>query len=566
MKTKRILSLVLAVAMLGTMAISASAAETSKVYLTDDFPESAYSSPDHYQVAGGYASFNDAGKLVFKPFDHDGNPETALVQNDMRINGSGPYWSISANNKYNATAVTPEQLRALGYYYYYTNWNASAHMSASTNSRGNSAMLTAFGNSFWGNKRWLHRILAERWTAEENEAFVFTAEIEPIQTTVRTKMGYKAETDTYSSGFSMGGNIYELHVSTVGEDEIATNMSQTGVSIGATKVPEAEPVEPGVKYENVTVNIGGVAFGEEACNKVYDYATVLTPSAEGKFSRQNYVDGVALGKAASVTGNSVESYAFLTHQGISYKAAKARAYSLSLAEGAFNVARTATGLVPTSTVSIPVKFSQPVAAATFDTDAVTITGVCDGEEIVLVNGEDFEITALTEVIEGNEIYSTATIVLNTDLKDDAEYTITFPGTITNTAAIALEGYNTINFTTPTPEIKLNAFNVVKNWGSDAEATATDFVADGTLQLASLKLTNTTEAAKNVAVIYAVYGTNGQLTDVVFADDTVAGGVATEIGAGVTLSETGTVKAFVWDGISSLKPYSKETVKTIAAAQ
>ena len=34
----------------------------------------------------------------------------------------------------------------------------------------------------------------------------------------------------------------------------------------------------------------------------------------------------------------------------------------------------------------------------------------------------------------------------------------------------------------------------------------------------------------------------------------------------TLSATGTVKAFVWDGISSLKPHAEETVKTIAAAE
>ncbi|MBR5587118.1 MAG: hypothetical protein IKW02_04055 [Clostridia bacterium] len=559
MRTKRFLSLVLAVAMLGTMAISASAAETSKIYLTDDFPESVYTNGNTLLAAGGMGSFNDAGKFTFKGFDVDGDPETSDTKtSDFRINGnSGAYWSKSGSYA-GAYAVTPDRLRQLGISYYYTNWNSGGLWGFSTNSLGHNALYAKQGTgSFKSSFHCLYRILPERWLSEADEALVFTTEIEPIATTY-TLTGTSFQMSTT-------GHLYYLQASTV-VDGAATNIKTTGVSTAFAKTETVVDAEAGTKEISWTTKVGGVEVPQSDCGKVFNYTTVLSYKDDATLTRQNYVDGVALGSPVDVEGNAVESYDFMADRPWGYKAANAKLYSLSTAAGAFNVTRTSTGLVPTSATSIPVKFSQPVDAATYDADAVTITGVSDDKTTTLVNGKDFELTALTEVVEGSEIYSTTNIILNTELEEATDYTITFPAEICNTAAISLGAYNTINFSTPTPEVKLNAFDVIKGWGTDAEAVAEEFVADGSLQTAKLALENTTEEAKNVAVIYAVYGNNGQLKEVVYADDRIAALSETEITAGTTLTDEGTVKAFVWDGISSLKPYSKETVKTIAAAQ
>ena len=552
MRTKRFLSLLLAIAMLAAMTISASAAETSKIYLTDDFPESVYTNGNTLLAAAGLGTFDDAGKFTFKGFDIDGDPETDdKVKNDFRINGNGPYWTKTSTYA-NTSAVSPDRLREVGATYYMTNWNASGWWTYGTNSLGHNALHTKIGTSFWGNKTFLHRILPERWEAEADEALVFSVEIEPIQTT-HTISG---------TSVSPGDDVYKLHASTV-VDGVATNIKTTGLGLGMTKTTTVVDEEAGTKETSWVMKIGGVEVPQSACNRVYNYSTVLKYVDAENLSRQNYVDGVELGSAANVVANAVEGYNFMADQTWSYKASKAKVYTLSTAAGAFNVARTGSGLVNKNTVSMPVKFSQPVEAATYDADAVTITGVRGDDEITLVNGRDFDVSNVTEVIDDTEIYSTAVITFNEELEEATDYTITFPGTVKNTAAVELEGYNTISFSTPTPDIVIDSFNIVKGWGSDAETTVDAFAADGTLQVASLELRNTTEAAKNVAVIYAVYGSNGQLTDVVYANDTVAGATGTVIGAGMNLTAVGSVKAFVWDGISSLKPHSEATVKTIA---
>lgn len=198
-----------------------------------------------------------------------------------------------------------------------------------------------------------------------------------------------------------------------------------------------------------------------------------------------------------------------------------KAYTLKTAAGAFN-ASTATAVVPVNATNIKVKFSQPVNAITYDKTAVTMTA------------------------------------------EDTDYVITFPGTIENTISKKLDGYNTVSFSTPKPEIAINSFDVISGFDSDAEAVAAGFVANGTLQGAKLNLTNTTDAAKNVAVIYAVYASNGQLKDIVYINDSIEADTTAAFHTGVKLSETGSVKAFIWDGLTSVKPYRDATVKTIAA--
>ena len=254
--------------------------------------------------------------------------------------------------------------------------------------------------------------------------------------------------------------------------------------------------------------------------------------------------------------------------GYSYAAGTSMAnfkmYTIKNGVGAFNVSTTAGDVVPAKTKVIPVKFSQPVAPENFDATAVTVTK--NGE--ALVYGADYSVTELDQYVgeNGGETYSTASVVFE-QLDMSSEYVITFPTTITNELGTTLaEGYNKVEFITPQPDIKVNGFNAVKGWGSEEEAVVDAFAADGSLQGAALTVENTTGAAKNVAVIYAVYGVNGQLADIVYANDTVAATSETEIGAGVKLGAAGTVKAFVWDGVSSLTPHSGATVKTIAAAQ
>lgn len=226
--------------------------------------------------------------------------------------------------------------------------------------------------------------------------------------------------------------------------------------------------------------------------------------------------------------------------------------------GGMTVSRIGTGDVATSTVAVPVKFSQPVYAPTFNPANVTVT--VNGEP--LAYGDDFTVSGVTEEVSGTgasaEVYSKATVTFCDNLEAASVYEITFPAAITNEIGTAIAN-RTVTFNTPSPDVVVGNKLITKAWGTDSAENVGAFVKNDGLYGASLDITNTTENNKAVAVIYAVYA-GGKLKDVVYANDTIAAKATATIGAGVELSSDATaVKAFIWDGLTSLKPGTDASV-------
>ena len=374
-------------------------------------------------------------------------------------------------------------------------------------------------------------------------------------------------------------NIYRENASTEAFSNTSLNNMGYKLSITYTADPDAELADGIIEAGTYECTVEGMniedgwsgAYGNDYIinigdGVVHNFTSVITKKSDTSLQRRMYHDGVPYNNNNATTKNLDADY---TIHGVDFqfggwtgeKRTNLKVYTLKTTEGAFNVS-TAADVVPATTKSMKVKFSQPVNGTTYDKTAVTMTA--GGEP--LAYGTDFAVSDLTEVIgsEGGEIYAEATVSFMSDLAEDTEYEITFPGTIKNTIYTDLEGYNTVSFSTPKPEISIDGFDVIKGFGTASEAVAESFVADGTLQGASIKLINNTDVTKNVSVIYAVYSAAGHLTDVVYTDSTIAAGVTDTFETGATLSETGSVKAFIWDGLTSLKPYRDATVKAISA--
>ena len=564
MKTKRILSLVLAFAMLAAVTVSASAAQ-SEVYIYENFD---------------YDSLDDFYK-AYKWLNEDGT--------------EGEYWKHSTRKTTINTAYFTG-LRAAGIdrTFMYDSTNIGSHpfpyWSLAANSNGDNAYYNVAQADLSSRSERLYFIPEKSWNGVQkaDEAFVISYDLEVLDhrftddtvTGTYTKTGTKYTT-TPNVG-SMLVNYAPVTINAEKADGTYTYVSMNNfgyvTEIAYTPDPDAElaeGVDEAGTYEfkvtgfNVQDGRSG-AYGTSYTfgigdGNVHNFTSVITKKSDTALQRKAYHDGT-LYHTNYITKNldadlTIHGVAYDNGTWVSEKHTNFKVYTLKTTEGAFNVSAAAE-VVPASAKTLKVKFSQPVNAVTYDKTAVTMTA--GGE--ALAYGSDFTVSDVTEVIEneGGEIYSEATVSFTTDLAEDTDYVITFPAEIENTMSTKLEGYNAVSFSTPAPEISIEAFDVIKGFGTAAETAVEGFTADGTLYGASIKLTNNTEAVKNVAVIYAVYSANGKLNDVVYTDSTVAAGATDTFETGTALSEAGTVKAFIWNGLESLKPYRDATVKAIAA--
>lgn len=589
MRTKRILSLMLAVMMLASLTITASAAAQSKVFLTEDFD---------------YADTNDFLK-TYGWLDADGN-HTAMWNTSSR----------TAANKIEASGKLAE-LRAAGisHYYYHDHANNGSQVRGemTTNSNGAKAwgMTYTTGRNSWGD--WVTIIAPQGWNAIDNfgEAMVvdFDMEISASLLPDRVKYYLEKEDGTRSvlcadeatrdsildgktpsnSSWGYGAISWEtaqviksLDSGAVSIKSVYGLSGKDNITYDTDKSQTFTATDGTVYYKGVATNVTSTTeqtiFGQDKANysggtatinvgQIYNYASkIFAPAADAtKLQRQSYIDGVQFGNNAAHHGfdsdYTIEGFQFRGTDKVPTKYSNLRMYTLKTAEGSFNVSSTASAApVSASTTSVEVKFSQPVAPASFDKSAVVVK-----KNGVAMDSSAYSVSDLTDVVGaiGEEIYSTVRVTFLEDLDIATDYTIEFPSTVTNTIATELGTYNTVAFRTVTPAIILRNFKIVTGFNG-TEAVAENFKADGTLQGAALSIENTTAEDKNVAVIYAVYTTGGQLSDVVYANATITANTTGAVDAGLKLSSAGTVKAFVWDGISSLKPYANSTVKTILA--
>ena len=579
MRTKKILSLILAIAMMATISVSAA---QSEVYIYEDFD---YDSVDEFHQGFGWLDENgeqtedwrldrrknDVTKAAFATATRALGKTRRFLFDATNIGGyKFPYWSVEANSNGDKA---------------YRNFDKDV---------GNGA---GYGEN-------IILVPTKPWRGVEHadEAYVISYDYEVVGVRNIGATDSRVQEGTYTASLNANGQkvytyspaltpaagyldygpiyIYKTLASDSSDKAYTTINNKCAVKT-TTHTPDTEAelpegiVEQGTYVHTLTgeidmQNAASGAYGTSykvAPGEVHTFTSVITKKSDTSLQRTTYVDGVKYGSTTTKNLDAdyvIEGFNYGGSSWVVDKVANIKIYTLKTTAGAFNAASTVDGEVSASAKTLKVKFSQPVNADTFDKTAVTMTK--NGEP--LAYGTDFTVSDVTEVIEneGGEIYSEATISFMTDLEASSEYVVTFPGTIKNTIGTALDGYNKVTFETPTPDILVDSFEIVTGFGTASEATAESFVANGTLQGAAIALKNTTEVDKNVAVIYAAYASNGQLIDVVYANDTIKAASIGEVNAGVTLSEIGKVKAFIWDGVNSLKPYSDATVKTVSAPE
>ena len=536
MRTKRFLSLVLAVAMLAAMTISASAAGTLYYKQAFDYADAA-------AFIEAELGTTIAGQVFTTPTTAD-----FLAAKEAE---SKQIWSITSS----AGSIDAGRSEI------WTAANGVKMFGQQRNGGDYGATYYAFDNEW---DMWSHKdeilVLSMDMTTEGPENL--TGGNTDYQAVAFMSRSAAAGDGTYTSDtIPLAGLNQSKYVAPV-EDDPATDADETVAEVPSvfnyTFYPAIHQGTGVVNKTFATNQIARIASGIW-CNPDVASESVATTVRRHTFDGTKVADdrSTSLSEAANKPGQTVMSGLKLHNRGayrMSY--GNIRVYAIKKAEGSFNLSIDNNENLSAATNKVTVKFSQPVSPATFSS-AVTVT-----ENGTPMEASAYSVGTLREVVAGNEIWSEVDVFFNDKLEVASEYEITLADTISNEMLMTLGANNTVSFTTATPDITVGSFSIVKGWGSDAETTATAFAADGTLQGAALAIKNNTDAVKNVAVIYAVYGSNGQLTDVVYSNGSVAGKATASVDAGVKLSATGSVKAFVWDGISSLKPHTEATVKAI----
>lgn len=330
---------------------------------------------------------------------------------------------------------------------------------------------------------------------------------------------------------------------TEGEDDYvaATRPDYTVIDFpdgqgGASKIGDAQTIA------NETAVRTAVGFSYNTATNPYRYYAI-----DGKLLATGTVDRGTFSSATKLYAFDKSMFGSMGES-----MANIRVYSIKTND--FKVTAETAANVPVTTKTMRIYFSNLVAPATYTaatTDAIAVKA--DG---VAMEEDAYSVGALKNVIgkAGGEIYSYVDITFDA-LEEGTTYTVEFPATIANEIGTTLAGKNVATFTTKYPDVKVNSLTIVG---------AESLIADGSLQATKLELANTTTTSKSVAVIYAVYSSNGQLADVAYVNDTIAAEKTAEIETGMKLSTVGTLKTFVWNTMEALKPYTGSNTLTIAA--
>ena len=203
--------------------------------------------------------------------------------------------------------------------------------------------------------------------------------------------------------------------------------------------------------------------------------------------------------------------------------------STSVAAGAENVSY--------KTKTITATFSNEVLSA----DAVKVSK----------KGTDLAASEYSSEVVGKKIV----ISFTDDLEYNAAYEIKISGIVDmyeqNISEVS------IPFTVQdVPEIRLNDLRISKGIGSSYEQISEIESGNG-LQAVSLSLENTTQVNKNVNLIFAFYdGDTGRFEHVMMTQTSISGSDTKTItmGTDFSMSKGDIVKAFVWEGFSTIKPW------------
>jgi|GEM_PF-4010822 len=572
MRTKRILSLLLVFAMLAAMTISASAVAQSEVFLTEfyDYPSATayYNSTilDGVSVRKkGNMGLEATHSYEYNVYNRGSSGATSILLSPVEIPkpAEGP-WLWTDGEKIIASIArkrvpTLAELRALGQKAYGYHWNEGILNNASLailprtdGGPGNyfyTKEVNESGAVFGSGSVKLNYIPEEAWTAVDGEKFVLSYDI----------------ANTYNVvDYTWNGTLYTNHGRTNSINFNWFNLLFSDASGNITYSP-VHTINNG--YYNVATLPAETPRASidnwywPAQDEFHRFSVVLEKNGTG-ISRTKYRDGALVPTASTIANVSkFEAFEFTIYDAQPYAYSNLKMYTLKTGAGAFRVTAENTTDVPLSASYIDVKFTQPVEPTSFNKNSVVVKK--DG---VALDSSAFSVSDVTEVVGdvGEEIYSTVRVTFTEDLEAASDYTIEFPASTKNTIETQLGEYNTVSFTTETPDIMVQGYKIIKNWG-EADEEEVDILTGFGNYGVEAEIMNTSAAAKNIAVIYAIYSTNGVLSNVAYVNDTIDADTTAHIGAGIAgITAGSTVKAFVWDGITSLKPWATALEKTVAA--
>ena len=538
-KFTKILSLALALALvLGMTAMAA----PSEVYLYEEFDydsTTAFDSDYHWTIAGlkdneNYSSESGSEKRY-----------SADEINTFRTNGKTKLHYFTTKSRYNNSGLNG------GYSIQDVDGGKAFQYGTTTRTRyDDRSVITFIPEKVWAP------------TAETNEAYVISMDFKNIDYAdgvaipAVTKGTYVTDGSTTTYYDSEGNDITASlttaisNVNVVNEAGAAQLSSTTATAnlwnlrngITLTKDETKGTFElsgfGGMRYWD-DQGSGDYVLEKDVC---YNIKNVLTYNDGTKFNFAQYVDGVSKRGGSLANVANVSAYTLQPKSRLAYQLYNVKMYSLSTADNAFNVSTGNAANLPTNTASMTVKFSQPVEAATYNANAVTMTE----------NGEAFTgFTAgnVVEKIVGNEIYSEVVVTFNRDLNYGKTYEIVFPATVKNTIAAELgETNNKVTFTTE----KAATFEFINFKANEGLVTGTELAAEaigGKTVFFTVTAKNVTGRAIDGVLAIGIFDAEDNLVKYAYANKSFADEATNDFSAAFKVAEGQTAKAFVKDTAS-----------------
>ena len=531
MRMKRFLSLMLVILMLTSLTISASTT-VSEVYLYEEFDydsktafETEYmwglTTAEKTYTAGVSGAYAAADINAFRA-----NGKTKLMHYYTQANYNGRVLSIENVNGDNAFQYgvknSPSQQGSINF--------IPENVWAPTDGTEAYVISMDFKNIGYADGVTPPAVTEGTYVTEggtttyyDSEGNDITASITAVQTNVSSH--YDAA-GVYSE--TIYGKLWDLR------SGITLTKTATDETSGTFKLSGFG----GMRYWN-DEGSGNFVLEKDVC---YNIKNVLTYNDGTKLNFVQYVDGDGK-RSGTLNVTDVSAYSLHPKTILSYQLYNVKMYSLSTAEGAFNVSAANTVNLPIDTTSITVKFSQPINESDLNTEAITITR--NDEEFT-----NFEVGNVKTVIDDTtkEIYSTVDISFPYRLKASSSYNIILPETLKNTIGTTLGSNNVVSFNTmsaPTNTVTLSG-----NGGLDGSASAITSIIPG-----QHKFTATaTESTGSSYLFVGIYDSENNLVSYTFSP-----AVQGDVLALASKVETGMkVKAFSCGNIFDLESFGSAT--------
>ena len=515
MRTKRFLSLLLAIAMLAAMTISASAAGTLYYKQTFDYAD--------------VATFIEA-EVGAKPAKKELTTADLLAAKEAE---SKQIWSTTKSSSGGSIDASRSEI--------WTAANGVKMFGQQRKGGDNGTAWYAFDKEW---DMWNHRdeilVLSMDMTTEgvENKSTVGN----DYQAVAFMSRSAAAGDGTYKSDIiPLGGLYLSKYVAPV-EDDPTTDADEAVAEVPSKFSYVFYPrihQNKDAQYKPINTNqVARLASGIW-CNPAVESESVATTVRRYTFDGTKVFNDESAGRSDTENkpGQTVMSGLKL-HNKSTYRMSygNIRVYAIKKAEGSFNVSIDNNENLSAATNKVTVKFSQPVSPATFSS-AVTVT-----ENGTAMKASAYSVGTLREVVAGDEIWSEVDIFFTDKLEASSEYEITLADTISNEMLMTLGEYNTVTFTTeaaPSFDITIDAKEGLSAAGAAVEA---DNMAGKTVYFTA-NATNTTGRAVDGTLVIGIYN-GSNLVKYAYANKAFADGGENSFSAAFKMEAGQTAKAFV----------------------